>query len=143
MSPAAFVCQSIELGGKVISLTARTVQQYICEWHLVSFVNAIFLGAPRKAIQAISEKLGKAGESVDAEQIINSIDRTMVQAIPPLKVFTSQCNVAVTDLVFNHVSGSRRFGIGLQIHDNNRLGPVTIDGVAILVKLTPQQKENT
>jgi hypothetical protein len=65
----------------------------------------------------------------------------MVQAIPPLKVFTSECDVALTDIVINNISGSQKFGIGLQITDNNHLGPVTIDGVALLITLTPTPKK--
>ena len=140
MTPTSFVCGSIELGGEIITLTARNVRKYICEWHLDSFVKAIFLGKPLEAIKTIAEKMGLVGKIIDAEQIIKSIDQAVLKAIPPLKVFTTQCDVAVTDIVVNNISGSQRFGIGLLIHDNNRIGPVTIDGVAFLITLTPQHK---
>jgi hypothetical protein len=143
MSPTKIICHSITIGGKVITLTARTVQRYICEWHLVSFINAIFLGTPREAIKKIAAKMDNAGESIDADRIIDSIDQPMLQAMPPLQVFTSQSQVAITDFVVNNVSGSRRFGIGLPITENNRIGPVAIDGVAFQVTLTPQHKKET
>lgn len=138
MSPADFTCRSIELGGKLITLTAKTVHKYICEWHLDTFVNAIFLGTPRMAIKAIVAKMDNAGEIIDIDQIIDGIDQPMVKAVPPLKVFTTECNVAITDFVTNNISGSQKFGIGLQIHDNNHIGPVIIDGVAFLVTLRPE-----
>jgi hypothetical protein len=140
MNPSAVVCKTITLAGQAIVLTAKNVHQYICEWHLHSFAKALFLGAPRKAIKVIAESMGLA-EKVDADEIINSIDQSMVQAIPPLKVFTSESEVALTDIVINNISGSQKFGIGLQITDNNHLGPVTIDGVALLITLTPTPKK--
>ena len=136
-------CPKIRFGSNAVIRTANTVFKFICEWHLDSFVNAIFLGAPRKAIHTIAEKIGLARKAVDAHEIIDSIDPAMLKAIPPLKVFTGDCNVAVTDIVINNISGSRRFGIGLQIQDNNHIGPVTIDGVAFLVNLTPKAGQDT
>ena len=143
MSPTNIICRSIDFGGKAINLTARTVQRYVCEWHLVAFIDAIFLGTPREAIKKIAAKMANVGESIDADQIIESIDQPMLQTVPALKVFTTQRRVALTDFVENNVSGSRRFGIGLQISENNHIGPVTIDGVALQVTLTPQDKKET
>jgi hypothetical protein len=140
MTPASIYCQTIHFGDRIIKLTAQTIHKVICEWHLHSFTNAFFLSAPRKAITVIAEKLGLA-ENVDADEIINSIDQSMVQAIQPLKVFTSECDVALTDIVINNMTGSQKFGIGLLIDDNNHLGPVTIDGVALLITLTPTPKK--
>jgi hypothetical protein len=142
MNPSAVVCKTITLAGQAIVLTAKSVHQYICEWHLHSFAKALFLGAPRKAVKVIAESMGLA-EKVDADEIINSIDQSVVQSIPPLKVFTSESDVALTDIVINNISGSKKFGIGLQITNNNHLGPVTIDGVAFLITLTPEAKQDS
>lgn len=140
MSPVSVYCQTISFGNRVIELTAKTIYKMICEWHLDSFAKAIFLGAPREAIKIITAKMN-LGEKVNADQIIKSIDQSMVQSIPPLKVFTSESDVALTDIVINNISGIQKFGIGLQIQDNNHIGPVTIDGVAFLITLTPTPKK--
>jgi hypothetical protein len=141
MNPATIVCRSIELGDHAITLSAKNLHKYICEWHLDSFVKAIFLGTPIKAIKTIARKMGLVESDVNAESIIKNIDQTMVKAVPPLEIFTTDCNVAITDCVINNVSGSQQFGIGLQIQENNRIGPVTIDGVALQVTLTPQTRK--
>jgi hypothetical protein len=134
-------CPTYDFNGKSITLTSRTIQKYICEWHLDSFAKAIFWWAPKKAIAIIAKKMGLAAEAKDPDKIIEAITPPILHIVPPLEVFKTECKVTITDCVINHVTNQKQFGIGLQIEKNNDIGPVKIDGIAFLVKATPVTNE--
>lgn len=115
-----------------IALTADDVKNPKFIYHAESFYTAASLGQLDNAITSISTKMGSVIGPETASDITNQINS--LTDIPVLgQILTSE--LVVTDFVINVPDKVYEFGLGLRLTENNSLGPVTLDGVSILVKV--------
>lgn len=116
-----------------IALTAADVKKPKFIYRADSFYTAASLGKLDKAISSIAGKMGEVIGSGTANEISTEINK--LTEIPVLgQVLTSE--LVVTDFVINTPEKVYEFGLGLRLTENNKLGPVTLDGISILVKVT-------
>ncbi len=147
MTQKSSECRTITIGTIEIPLKLSAIYKKICEWHLDKFEKKYLLGAPKEAIKIISQKLGVASKGVEPEKMIGAVNESVLKTVPPLKIFTTNYNVAITDFVINNETKQKKFGIGWSISKEmeinsikiaNKIGPIQIDGVALLVEVTPK-----
>lgn len=123
---------------KQIMLTAADLKiprfSYVAE----SFYDAVTLGTIGNAITTIASKiegLGAAGLETSIKSTIDGLSN-----IPVLKQIV-QSDLVITEFVISPETakdkkdGNYSFGFGLRLTSNNKLGPITLDGIAFTVGL--------
>lgn len=115
-----------------IALTAADVKNPRFVYHAESFYTAASLGQLDNAITSISGKMQGVIGADTANDIKQQVSN--LSDIPVLnQILTSE--LVVTDFVINTPDKVYEFGLGLRLTENNKLGPVTLDGISILVKV--------
>lgn len=127
----------LTLGETQIMLTAADLKvprfSYVCD----SFYTAVSLGKLGEILKVILEKFqGTTG--ITTETVVAQIDA--VGNIPGLKQI-KDADLVITEFVINPPSGDDKldgkysFGAGLRLTSDNKLGPITFDGISINVSL--------
>jgi hypothetical protein len=115
-----------------IALTAADVKNPKFIYHAESFYTAASLGQLDNAITSISGKMQAVIGADTADEITQQISN--LSELPVLgQILTSE--LVVTDFVINTPDKVYEIGLGLRLTENNTLGPVTLDGISILVKV--------
>lgn len=121
-----------------IALTAADVKKPVFVYRAESFYTAASLGQLDTALTSISTKMSSVIGPDTAQEITDQING--LTNIPVLKqVLTSE--LVVTDFVIDTQEDVYEFGLGLRLTRDNSLGPVTLDGVSILVKFKPEGED--
>jgi hypothetical protein len=116
-----------------IALTAKDLQNPRFEYHAESFYTAASLGDLDTAVKKIAEKM----KEVIGEDTVDAIKKAIdsLKDIPVLGQIVSG-KLVITDFVINKPDMVYEFGLGLRLTENNKLGPVSLDGISILVTAT-------
>jgi hypothetical protein len=116
-----------------IALTAKNISKPVFEYHADSFYTAASLGHIDTAIASIATKMGDVLGATAADDIKSEIKKA--GDIPVLgQIIESE--LVITDFVINTPDKVYEFGLGLRLPEDTKLGPVTLDGISILVKMT-------
>ena len=129
---------------KQIALTAEDIAKPVFAYHAESFYTAVNLGHLDTAIAKIGSKaadiVGQGGAGVEKD-IKDKIDS--IKDVPGLGAAVSVLldnDLKITDFVIDTQSNVYEFGLGLSFIDAGTgqskysLGPITLDGISILVK---------
>lgn len=136
MAVSEIICQTLNILGNQITLIARSAAKLFCFYQLKSWAQAVFLGKPEEAITAIADELGDAGASIDAATALNAISKEVEKIIPQLTVLKNSSNVALTEITEAHPIDQISLSIGIDITNNNELGPMKIDGIGFRIQAT-------
>ena len=129
---------------KQIALTASDLSNPEFEYHAESFYTAVSLGKLEDAIPMIGTKaadiVGTGSDGVE-QKIRNQIDSVKdVPGLGPAMSVILENDLVVTDFVIKTRAKVYEFGLGLRFTDEDtgqskyNLGPVSLDGISILVK---------
>jgi hypothetical protein len=138
MTGNEIVCRILTISGNQITLIARSTAKLFCYYRLKSWAKAVFLGKPDVAITAIASELGDAGASIDAATALNAINTEVEKIIPQLTVLKNSTDVALTEITEVHTINRISLSIGVDITNNNELGPVKIDGIGFRIQATEE-----
>jgi hypothetical protein len=120
-----------------IALTADDIKHPKFIYHADSFYTAASLGHIDTAIASIATKMGDVLGATAADDIKSEIKKA--KDIPVLgQIIESE--LVITDFVINTPDKVYEFGLGLRLTEDNKLGPVTLDGISILVKMTGKEE---
>jgi hypothetical protein len=120
-----------------IALTAKNISKPVFEYHADSFYTAASLGQIGTAIASIATKMGDVLGDTAVKDIEDEINKA--KDIPVLgQIIESE--LVITDFVINTPDKVYEFGLGLRLTEDNKLGPITLDGISILVKMTGKEE---
>jgi hypothetical protein len=129
---------------KQIALTAKDISKPVFIYHAESFYTAITLGNLEDSIAQIGSKaadiVGQGGDSVETE-IKSKIDEAKkIPGLGDALAVILDNDLVITDFVINTQAHVYEFGLGLRFIEEEtgesryKLGPVSLDGISILVK---------
>ncbi len=125
----------LTFNGEQIALSAKDLTNPQFVYHAESFYTAPSFGSLEDLIGAVVEKLGDIGTNINVADITSEIKK--LSSIPVLGALL-QGQIVITDFVIDKPNNTYEFGFGMRFTDSSAahsIGPVSLDGVAFLVKL--------
>ncbi len=131
-----------------IALTAEDIKKPVFIYHAESFNSAVSLGTLENAIPRIGGKVGNilGDKGADNKYELENKIRKEIESVqkiefvgPAVQVILGN-DLVITDFVINTQDKVYEFGLGLRFIDQTtgeskyKLGPVSFDGISVLVK---------
>lgn len=125
----------LSFNGESIALSTNDLKSINFAYHAESFREAIAMGTPAQAVEAILVKFANAPTTW--ETIKGKLDEFgQLPVIGPVVTKLMAADVVITDFVINQPDGVYQFGIGLRFtNEPPSIGPITLDGFAVKVTL--------